>query len=114
MLDAGEVRLFLHHSLHSHASAETETLRERNEEGKYKQKSGPTSLEKSGRFCLVEKATDYVPVAFSTSPFVGMLLLIKKTQRSDSRDDSSEFTFSDRTSNLSSNCQPKRIHEFNA
>jgi len=28
--------------------------------------------------CHVEKATDYVPVAFSTSPFVGMLLLIKK------------------------------------
>jgi len=50
MIEAAELRLFLHHSLHSHATAETETLRERNEEGKYKQKSGPTSLEKSGRF----------------------------------------------------------------
>ena len=78
MIEAAELRLFLHHSLHSHATAETETLRERNEEGKYKQKSGPTSLGKSGRFCLVEKSTDYVPVAFSTSPFVGMLLLNRK------------------------------------
>ena len=78
MLEAAELRLFLHDSLHSHTTAETEALRERNEEGKYKQESGPTSLEKSGAFCHVEKATDYVPVAFSTSPFVGMLLLIKK------------------------------------
>jgi len=46
MIEAAELRLFLHHSLHSHSTAETETLRERNEEGKHRQKSGPTSLEK--------------------------------------------------------------------
>ena len=50
MLEAAELRLFLHDSLHSQTTAETEALRERNEEGKYKQESGPTSLEKSGRF----------------------------------------------------------------
>jgi hypothetical protein len=50
MLDAAEVPTFLHHSLHSHANAGSEALRERNEEGNYKQKSGPTSLKKPGRF----------------------------------------------------------------
>jgi len=29
-------------------------------------------------FCLIEKGSDYAPVAFSTSPFIGMLLLDRK------------------------------------
>jgi hypothetical protein len=56
----------------------TEALRERKEGGNHKKKAAQLLRRSQAAFCLVEKATDYVPVAFSTSPFVGMLLLIRK------------------------------------
>ena len=121
MLDGADLPTFLHHSLHPHTTAKREVLSEGDEDGSTKRKSHQTSSTEARPLCLIERGSDYVPVAFSTFPFVGMLLLYRKASAPIQGTIHlsllfmiAPFWLRFELPNLSSNCQPKRIHEFNA